>query len=400
MPSAVMTSGSGPPAHIRSRAPTPMTTPPSARTSVLIDASGLSSVAAKSGIGTYVRNLLVSLAADDSNSLTVNALVTGEARLDPGIGRRTIHRRMRSRARAEVIEHAVRTPIDARRWRADGEVFHNPGFHAPWGISSPWVQTLLDLIPLAIDEPDLRHLRARWLRFGPRYRRADAVIAISRHAADEGIRLLDLDPKRIHIAHLGVDPQFTLGTRDEEPSRDPPYLLVVGEYSRRKGFAQAFAVIGALADAGYPHTLKVAGQVHDFARAELFGLKSAAPRPERIEILDYVEDLPRLYQEATAVLMTSRYEGFGLPAVEAMASGVPVVAFSNSALTEIISGGGWLVPDGDVDAMVKAIRTLVDCPESAREWRERGLVRAAGFTWAESAARHGEVYRAVAEQWG
>ncbi len=379
-----------------------MTMSPPAPPSVLIDGSALSSVAARSGIGTYVRNLLASLAVwpDGSDRLAVSALVTPDVALDPRIGRRPIHRWVKSRARVEVLEHAVKVPLDAWRYRGEGEVFHNPGFHAPWGIRSPWVQTLLDLIPLALDEPDLQPLRQRWQRFGPRYRDADAIIAISRHAADEGIRLLGLDPKRIHVAHLGVDPAFTPAI-DETPTGDgPPYVLVVAEYSRRKGFAEAFAVIGALAEAGYPHILKVAGQVHDFARPELLALRAQAPCPARIEILGFAPDLPSLYRQAAAVVVTSRYEGFGLPALEAMACGVPVVAFANTSLVEVVTGGGWLVEDGDVDAMVKAVRTVLDHPPAAAEWREMGLRRAAGFTWAETAARHIEVYRAVAERRG
>ena len=363
-------------------------------------------MAAQSGIGTNVRNLLASLAPlargrdQLGAALAVNALVSPGVPLDWRIGRRPIHRVVRSRARVEVIEHAVRVPVDARRWRDDGEVFHNPGFHAPWGIQSPWVQTLLDLIPLALDEPDLQPLRKRWQRFGPRYRQADAIIAISRHAADEGIRLLGVDPKRVHIAHLGVDPRFSPSTSAAAAAGGPPYLLVVAEYSRRKGFGEAFAVIAALADAGYPHVLKVAGQVHDFARPELERLRAGAERPERIELLGYVDDLPELYRRASVVLVTSRYEGFGLPAVEAMASGVPVVAFANSALTEVVADGGRLVADGDVDAMLKAVRTLLDSADAAQEGRQRGLERAAHFTWSESAARHVEVYRSVAERRG
>ncbi len=378
----------------------PMTFRAPTKPSVLIDASTLSSVTARSGIGTYVRNLLAALAADPDCPVTVNALVTPEVVIDHGIGRRTIDRRVKTRARAAVIEHAVRLPLEARRLRRDGEVFHNPGGHAPLGIPGPWVQTLHDVIPLVVNDPALEEVRRRWMRFGPRYRNADAVIAISRHAADDGIRFLGLDPGRVHVVYHGVDPMFAPacpGAEGAEKVGEVPYLLVVSEFSRRKGFAEAFAVISALADAGYPHILKVAGQVHDFGRDELSRLHAHTGRPDRVEILGFVDDLPALYRGAGALLVTSRYEGFGLPAVEAMASGVPVVAFANSALTEIVTGGGWLVADGDVEAMVKAVRTLLDSPDTAEEWRQKGLARAMDFTWSKSAARHVDVYLSVAE---
>jgi glycosyltransferase involved in cell wall biosynthesis len=260
------------------------------------------------------------------------------------------------------------------------------------------VQTLHDVIPLVLDEADVAALRRRWQRFGSRYRDADAVIAVSRHAADEGIRVLGIEPDRIFVAHHGVDPAY----RPEEGGAraDPPYLLVVGEYSRRKGFAEAFAVMDALAEAGYPHVLKVAGRIHDAGRDELQQLRSGAARPGRIALLGHVPDLASLYRGATAMLMTSRYEGFGLPAVEAMASGTPVVAFANTAIAEIVLGGGTLVRDGDVPALIAAVRVLLDSPAAAEELRQQGLARAAHFTWAKSAAIHAEVYRLVADGLG
>lgn len=367
----------------------------------MIDASALSSVAAGSGIGTYVRNLVAALATRSDTDLSARSVLSISVLVEPnvvvpaGIGRRPIRRRCKQRARAEVIEHAIRLPWDDRRHRDRGEVFHEPGFHAPWGIRHPKVQTLHDVIPLVLDEPDVGALAQRWRRFGPRYRQADAVIAVSRHAADEGIRILGLDPTRIFVAHHGVDPAY--GPGDPADRGNPPYLLIVGEYSRRKGFGEAFEVIDALAEAGYPHRLKVAGRIHDFARDELEGLRAAARHPERIELLGRVPDLATLYRRATAVLLTTRYEGFGLPAVEAMACGTPVVAFANTAVAEVVEGGGVLVADADVAAMVAALRSLLDNPAAAEELRQWGLVRASQFSWAKSAAIHAEVYRLVAE---
>jgi len=365
---------------------------------VLMDAQSLSTVAAGSGTGSYVRHLLAALVEEPGVGVT--ALCGPDAPLPDGVTRVPLRRRA-VRLRAQVIEHAVTLPFDVWRGRPSGAVFHNPTFHAPAGVRGPWVQTLHDLIPLLFDTPDVAALRARWKRFGPRYRRADAVIAISQHAADEGVRLLGLDPSRVHVAWHGIDPSFRPGVGVGGVGgvgglSGPPYLLVVSEFSARKGFAEAFAVMDALVDAGYPHRLVVAGRVHSLVRAQLTALHAAARHPERIELSDFVPDLISLYQGASAFLMSSRYEGFGFPALEAMACGVPVVAFANSAVTEVVSGGGCLVEDGDVEAMTAAVRQVLDSPALAEEWRQRGLAHAATFTWARSAAIHAEVYRSVA----
>jgi glycosyltransferase involved in cell wall biosynthesis len=366
-----------------------VSTGPGHPVTVLLDAQPLSSVAAGSGVGYYTHHLLTALAARPDVDL--HALCAPSVPLPDGVTRFPL-RRFGGPARLEVLEHAARLPLDLRRHRPAGSVFHNPGFHAPAGVAAPWVQTLFDVIPLVFDSPDLARLRVRWRRFGPRYKRANAVIAISRHAADEGLRVLGLDPARLHVAPLGVDSSFVPGAG---PS-DPPYLLVVGQFSRRKGFAEAFAVIDDLVDAGYPHRLVVAGRIHPWADKELTALRAAARHPERIELRSEVPDLVPLYQGAAAFVMSSRYEGFGLPALEAMACGTPVVAFTNSAVTEVVGPGGQLVPDGDVAALTQAVRNVLDTPALALEWRERGLAQAAKFSWDTCAAQHAEVYRAVA----
>jgi glycosyltransferase involved in cell wall biosynthesis len=364
-------------------------------TRVLLDAQSLSSVASATGSGTYVRSLMSALAL--RNDIALSALCRPEVHFGNDIEAVPV-RRLMTHPRALLMENALRLPFDVREHRPEGGVFHNPLYHAPAGIRSPWVQTLHDVIPLVMDSPDLVELRARWKRFGPRYREASAVIAISKHAADDGIRWLGLNPDQVYVAPHGVDPAFSVGggAIDNHTAAGEPYLLVVSEYSPRKGFAEAFGVMDALVDAGYPHRLVVAGQVHEWGRRDLAALHARSRHPERIELRGFVNDLVGLYRGASVFLMTSRYEGFGLPPLEAMACGVPVVAFSNSAVTEVVGDGGLLVTDGDVPAMTTEVRRLLDTPSLWAELRERGLAHVRPFTWARSAALHAEVYRSVA----
>src|SRR5207245_1146630 len=132
---------------------------------------------------------------------------------------------------------------------------------------------------------------------------------------------------------------------------------------------------------------KIVGRIAPWIRARLEETVAASRRPDRVRLLGYVEGdeaLADLYRAASAVIVTSRDEGFGFPAVEAMACGTPVLAFANTSITEVVGDGGLLVNDGDVEAMTNALRTLLDSPARAAELSERALERARHFSWARS----------------
>jgi glycosyltransferase involved in cell wall biosynthesis len=353
---------------------------------VLIDCRPLTGEAGPGGIGTYIRGLLGGLAAEPD--VAVRALATRDATLPAGIQLVPIARRFAT-GRVSVWENeTLRVP---RLLLARAAVFHNADNHAPIVRPRPYVQTLYDLIPLTYADPLLALPRRHFRRFAPRYASADAVVAISRHAADEGIRLLGIDPARISVVHPGVDPRFGPGGT---PAQDPPYLLLANIFAPHKGYEQALAVIAALADAGYPHRLKITG---GRAIAAVERVVRSSPRPDRVDVLGYADDIVLLYRAATLLLMPSRVEGWGLPAAEAMACGTPVVAFRNSSIPEVVGPGGILVKDGDVTAMVEAARRVVDSPSYRTELSGAALAHARRFTWKDAAARHVEVYRAVAK---
>jgi glycosyltransferase involved in cell wall biosynthesis len=251
-----------------------------------------------------------------------------------------------------------------------------------------------DLIPLAVPDPAFTPAATRWRRLAQRISSVGAIITDSRSTATDVIRFLHADTRRIHVAHLGVDPSFRPPS-ERRPSH-PPTILYVGEYGPHKGFAEAFGVIDALAEAGLPHRLAMVGYLAPWYEPVVRALLSEARRPDRVDLIGYVHDLVDVYQRTDALIVTSRYEGFCLPAVEAMACGTPVVAFDNSALSEVIGDGGTLVPDGDVLGMKDALRTLLTDPGAWKDASARGRERARSFSWDRCVDIHSDILRTVA----
>ncbi|MDQ6748112.1 MAG: glycosyltransferase family 4 protein [Candidatus Dormibacteraeota bacterium] len=338
------------------------------------------------GIGVYLRSLLAELVLMDEFELHV--LAPRSVSLPAGVARVPVRRLLRNKY--SPLEHEALLPGEIRRFRPD--LYHSPAQEPPRRCDAPWVQTLHSVD----DHPALGAVQERWRGLAERVRRAAGVMVASAHAGRGVAELLGLDAARVHVAPHGVDPIF----RPPGGPRlsDPPYLLYVSEYGPHKGYPEAFEAVSRLAERGYPHELRVAGRMLPWVEPEVRALVAQAGRPDRIRLLGYVPrpDLVRQYQAATAVVLSSRCEAFGLTAVEAMATGTPLVAFANTALPEVIGGGGVMVSDGDVGAMTEALITLIDDPSASAETARRGVARAAEFTWHRSAMRHADVFRRLA----
>ena len=359
----------------------------------LLDGRALYDSSRYRGIGTYVRELLLALST--SEGVDVSVLATAQTELPAGVHRVPVSRVLANRRFGDA-EHRLRLPLDIRR--VDGaQVFHSTGQEPPSRSALPWVQTVHSMIPLLFDHAALAPERARWARIGPRLRHASRLIAVSSDTADAAAKLLDIPRSRFTVAHLGVDRAFSPGA---EPYDDHgrPYLLCVGEYGPWKGFAEAFAVVDDLAGRGRPHQLRMVGRVTPWTEPQVRALIAATQHPERIDLVGYQSpaQLVAQYRGATALLVTSRCEGFGLPVVEAMACATPVVGFANSSLREVIGKGGIQVPDGDVGAMVAAVESLIASAAERDRVAAMGRAWSARFSWEACARVHAQVYAEVA----
>jgi glycosyltransferase involved in cell wall biosynthesis len=321
----------------------------------------------RTGEETYVLNLLRELprVAPDFSFLAV----TRHPELVPE-GVEAVH----LPARLQETRMAWSLPRLLRRLRPQAAHFQ----HAlPLGFAGPSVVTVHDLHfehdPSVMGRVD----RLTFKFVVPRaVRRAAAVIAVSEATKRDIVDLYGISPEHVTVTPHGVDPVFSPAAGDTAAR---PFVLFVGAIQARK---DPLAAADAAAAVGLP--LVVVGPEKEPGLARELRARGA-------DVRGWVEknELAQLYREASALVLPSRFEGFGVPVLEAMASGTPVVLSDDAALAEVAGAAGVYAEDGDFGAALR--RALAD----RTRWSAAGLERATTFSWAESARRTAEVYRGV-----
>jgi glycosyltransferase involved in cell wall biosynthesis len=332
----------------------------------------------RTGDETYVRALLRELAAAAPADLRLAAITRRPDLVPDGI------EPVELPARSQVTRMAVAVPRLLRRLRPALAHF----VHAlPLSSPSPAVLTVQDLS----FERDATVMGARdrliFRTAVPRSaRRAARVLAISELTRHDLVELYGIPEEKIVVTPLAADPVFS---PDGPAENGPPYALFVGSLEPRK---EPTVAIEALALLGDDELRLVLVGPDKGGRADTERAAAELGVADRVELRGHVsqDELAALYRGAQCLVFPSRYEGFGLPVLEAMASGTPVVATTAGALPEVAGGAAVLVEERNAPALAGGIERAIADRERLRE---AGLERARRYSWAETARRTLATYR-------
>ena len=346
--------------------------------SVLMDVRPLQGPSSKRGVGSYATGLLkgmVDEGFDTHLTLLLDARL-GEPELPAGKFKLAGSRRRYS-GNFAAYEEAVALGADLKRIGPD--VYHAIDLKLPGRSPCGLVVTLHDLIPWALSGSRMWGERARYWLGRRLLRRADLVLAVSQSTADDAVRLGGVASSRIRVVKEAADPIFKPSPQAAERVSSsfglkPGYLLFVGALDARKD------------PAGLLRAWSVAKEIRPDLQLALVGEpgQQAPGRMPGARVLGHLteSELVDVYTAAGCLVFPSRYEGFGLPCLEALACGCPVAAYNNSSLPEVVDGAGELVEDGDADALGRAAAALASRTE--RPWRA-GIERANTFSWRKAA---------------
>ena len=291
---------------------------------------------------------------------------------------------------AGVPVHWFQEPLWPLRPALD--VVHGLDARVPRWRGVARVATVHDLYHLRGDSADAGGSRGSD-RLATLVRDCDRLIADSAATRDDLTALFDVSPEQVDVVHLGVDERFRLHTPDElaaareRHGQDLPYLLYVGDADPRKNLPRTIEAFGRCAAGGDFELLIAGGGAAGAGDVREALERTSAP----VRLLGYVpdEDLPALYAGAAAFLFPTLYEGFGLPVLEAMASGTAVLGGSEGSVPEIAGEHAVLVDPRDPAAIADGIGRVLEFPAEARE---AARLHAAEFTWERCARQTRAVY--------
>jgi len=345
------------------------------------------------GVGRYTASLVRALADAGPDRLIVLTEGTSQPFAGPNITAVEVAAQVRSVREQWMIPHAV-SGLGAT-------LYHAPFYVWPYAVRAPSVVTVYDLIPVLVPGalPSPRARLAFMLAMRLTLLRARRIITVSRSTRDDLVRRYRVSLDRIKVTPAGLDPRFrpaagaaVARVRERYGLREA-YVLHVGINKPHKNLRRLVEAYARCA-ASRPERLVLAGP-EDPRYADVREAVRYHGLEGRVSMLGWVDeaDLPALYTGATACVLPSLHEGFGLPVLEAMGCGTPVLCSATSSFPEVAGDAALTFDPCDAGAMADVMLQALGNRALRDRMRERGLVRAAGRTWAETARATWEIYR-------
>lgn len=365
------------------------------KSTLMIDARWLAG-----GIGTYIRNLLQGL-SKQGNGFEIRAITR-----DQHAGE--VRRWCRQVTVVNLPIYTVREHWAIPRAAKGCDLLHVPHYNAPLAGRGRMVVSILDLIH--ITDRSYRCRPESWLYARPMLylvaRKAEHIITVSEYSKARIVERLGVPDSKVTVIYNGVDGDFQPLAQEEAQASlrrlgiAMPYLLYVGSLKAYKNVScllRGFAILRKSRD--FPNRLLILGDDRTGRRALIeesirLGLEDCT------QFLPYAEQslLPAIYAAADLLVMPSRIEGFGLPVLEAMACGTPVVCSRAASLPEVGGDAVAYFDPADPQDLARAIEQVLGSKELQLTLRAKGLDRAKQFTWEEATRRHVELYRDVLDR--
>jgi len=357
------------------------------------------------GIGTYVRNLLRGLARLDTTSEYVVLArpedVETMGRLGPNF------RGVPVGAAPYSVSEQFALPLALLREKPD--VFHTPHYVLPPLATCPSVVTIHDCIHLRFPQylPNrFAYAYARTFMWSAAHRSA-RVLTVSEASKRDILKFFDIPPEKVAVIHNAIDERFGVPPPEDEVMRvrerfqlDYDFLLYAGNIKPHKNLERLIEAFHQLRHEGFDHLrlLIIGDEITKFA-----ALRRAVHRyklHKHVRFLGFVPDrtLAVLYRLASVFVFPSLYEGFGLPPLEAMASGTPVVTSNVSSLPEVVGDAAVLIDPYDPAAIASGIRQALTNPSLRAELVARGLARSRAFSWTAAVQAVHDVYQQAARR--
>ena len=355
------------------------------------------------GIGTYVRNLLRELARqnDDAEYVLLCALDDDERlralgpRFHPTV----------ERSGNYSIREQLSIPLTLRRVKVD--LFHAPHYVVPPLITQRFVVTIHDCIHLRFPQylPNRAALYYARTMMTMAARRSQRILTVSQASKEDILNYLKVPASKVEVIYNALDERLALTPTPEEVDRvrqrfllTSPFMLYAGNIKPHKNVDRLVEAFSLLKKRGFEDVklLIIGDEISKYPN--LRRLVHRYQLHQHVRYLGFVPDhtLAVLYRLASAFVFPSLFEGFGLPPLEAMAAGAPVITSNVSSLPEVVGDAALLIDPLDAGAIANAMERILSDPDLSAELTRRGRERVLAFSWERSVARIRQVYSELA----